>query len=104
LCIVDPRLSGDGGLLGRSIVGIFPSPARRHRALVRLGAAEHDLAGRPGMQVPPWAIAVFGALGALIVVLLAVVVVMLVWVSAMISMLFTVFPAAILHALLRFLW
>jgi hypothetical protein len=102
LCIVEPRSAADGGLLGRSFVPIFPSLARRHGALVRLGAAEHDLAGRPGMSLPPWAIAALAAVGVLVVVLLAVVIVMLVWVSAMISMLFTVGPTAVLHALLRY--
>jgi Zn-dependent protease with chaperone function len=101
LCIVDPRTPGDGGLLGRSILGIFPSPARRHRALVRLGAAERDVAGRR-MHVPWWGIALLAALGAVVVALLAVAIVMLIWVSAMISMVFTIFPTALLHALLRF--
>jgi hypothetical protein len=90
-------------MLGPSIVSIFPPLVRRHRALVRLGAAEHDFAGRSRRQIPAWGIALLGALGALVAVLLAVVIVMLIWVSAMISMVFTIFPTAILHGLLRFL-
>jgi len=42
-----------------------------------------------------------GALGVIVLGLLSVCVVLLVWVSVAISGLFTIFPTAILHAILR---
>ncbi len=94
----DPR-AGDGPF-GASIVPIFPSLARRERALVRMGA-HADLELRPRV---PLALAIVGI--ALLVVLgamMAVVVYLLAIVSTAFSGLFTLAPAAVLHVLLRWL-
>ena len=90
---------GQGGLFGGAIVPIFPSPERRGKALVRLGAHTAPVTHGASMPLP---------LAVLMVVLLSiagalmgVVAYLLVFVSTAISMLFTVLPAALLHALLR---
>jgi Zn-dependent protease with chaperone function len=96
LAVADPR--GHSGPFGRSIVPIFPSPQKRVAALTRMGA-HVSLQARPSM---PWPLAVVGAaLIAIVAALMSVVVFLLVMVSTAISGLFTIFPAAALHFLLR---
>jgi Zn-dependent protease with chaperone function len=88
----------DGGL-GSSVVPPFPSVERRERALARLGAHVTLDAHRL-----PWLLRL--ALAALLVVvagLLGLVVYLLMVVSVMLSGIFTLVPAALLHVLLRHL-
>jgi hypothetical protein len=89
---------GSGGPFGRSLVPIFPAVARRVAALNRMGA---HVSLAPHRRIP-WAMAaVLGLVGAVVGGLMAVVIVLLVVLSTALSGLFTLFPAAILHALLR---
>ncbi|MGE5243740.1 MAG: M48 family metalloprotease [Betaproteobacteria bacterium] len=91
---------GQGGPFGRSIVPIFPSPRKRMAALDRMGA-HVALAPRPPM---PWPAAlVLGGLLSVVGALMCLVVYLLVMVSAAVSGLFTIVPAAFLHYLLRWL-
>jgi Zn-dependent protease with chaperone function len=94
LAVVDPRSIGAFG----SVVPIFPSVARRVAALTRMGA---HVSLEPKPRVPWPLAAVFGALLALIAALMCVVIGLLVLVSTAMSGMFTFFPAAIAHALLR---
>ncbi len=89
---------GEGGLFGSSIVPIFPSIEKRVAALRRMGA---HVSLKPRPPMPWWLLAVFGVLGSIVVALLSVVVFLLVFVSTAISGLFTIFPAAALHFILR---
>jgi Zn-dependent protease with chaperone function len=88
------------GPFGTSIVPIFPSAEKRGAALVRMGAHISPAAKRP---IPPLLMAIFIALGAVIAGLLALVVYLLVIVSTALSGLFTIFPAAAIHFLLRWM-
>jgi hypothetical protein len=90
-----------GGLLGGSIVSIFPSTERRYEALGAMGANLRATRTRPAWPFP--LVAVMAVLGTVAAGLMGVVVVLLVWLSVAISGLFTVMPAAALHALLRWL-
>ena len=92
--------SGAGGPFGTSIVPIFPSIEKRVRALNRMGA-HTVIRARPPM--PTWLVVLFSAAAVVVGGLLSVVVVLLVWLSTAISGLFTIFPTAILHFLLRWL-
>jgi Zn-dependent protease with chaperone function len=98
LGIVDAK-SADRGLLGGSIVSMFPSIDKRLKALNLMGAQAAPTRSSWRLPAPLLALtigllSVAGALGALAAFLL-------VMVSVAMSMLFTAFPAAILHALLR---
>ena len=89
---------GQDGPFGQSIVPIFPSLEKRGAALVRMGAHIAP-ASRPRM---PWPVAlVIAVLLSIVGALMCVVVYLLVMVSAALSGLFTVVPAAFLHVLLR---
>jgi Zn-dependent protease with chaperone function len=90
----------DLGPFGRSAVPIFPSMERRNRALARMGA---HVALRPHTRMPWWLTMILGGLGALVGVLLCVVIYLLVIVSAALSGLFTIMPAAVLHLFLRWI-
>jgi hypothetical protein len=76
-----------------------PSPTARHRALVRLGAQPRP--ADPDSALPLWTrVLVTGAWG-LVGVLGVSLVPLLMLLSLMLSGLFTLLPAAALHALLR---
>jgi Zn-dependent protease with chaperone function len=100
LCVVDPGSKREASLLFGSFVSIFPSLQRRIDALVRMGAEERFLPTRR-YRLPLPALILIAVLSAIIGFLLVVVVVLLIWVSAALSGLFTLFPTALLHALLR---
>jgi Zn-dependent protease with chaperone function len=92
----DPRAKDSP--FSHSIVPIFPSLQKRVAALDRMGA-HVVLSPKPAW---PWPIAfVLGALLSVVAGLMTIVVFLLVMVSTAISGLFTVFPAAALHVLLR---
>jgi Zn-dependent protease with chaperone function len=100
LCVVDPGTKRDAGLLGGSFVSIFPSLQRRIEALVKMGAAAPSpLPHRPRM--PLLAVVLIAGLATIVAFLLGTVVVLLVLVSAALSGIFTLMPAAVIHALLR---
>jgi hypothetical protein len=90
----------NAGTLGVSIVPIFPSLQKRIAALDRMGA---HVELKPKAPMPWWLVAVLGAVAVIVLGLLGVVVYLLVLVSAALSGLFTLVPAGILHALLRYL-
>jgi Zn-dependent protease with chaperone function len=92
--------SGAGGPFGTSFVPIFPSIEKRVRALNRMGA---HTALQPKAPMPRWLVILISVAAVVVGGLMSVVVVLLVWVSTAISGLFTIFPAAILHFLLRWL-
>jgi Zn-dependent protease with chaperone function len=92
----DPH--GVDGPFGRSIVPIFPSVEKREKALVRMGA---HVAPEPRKPMPVWAVVIIGGLLSFAGALMAVAVVMLTMVSAALSGMFTIIPAAILHLILR---
>ncbi|HJZ78587.1 MAG TPA: M48 family metalloprotease [Vicinamibacterales bacterium] len=97
LAVADPR--AHSGPFGRSIVPIVPSPEKRVAALRRMGAHVSPKRARRSI---PWPLALFGgALVCLVAAMLSVVVFLLVMVSTAISGLFTIFPTAALHLLLR---
>jgi hypothetical protein len=86
------------GLLGGSVVPMFPSLQRRLRALQKMGANVTTPARRP----LDWRVFAFGVpLGILLVLLVAVLIVLLSYVSIPMSALFTGIPFAVLHLLLR---
>ncbi|HEU0199386.1 MAG TPA: M48 family metalloprotease [Burkholderiaceae bacterium] len=96
---VTPGSAVDGGLLGGQVVSIFPSIERRYKALGRMGAEMRPLHAAGALPLP--LVLLFGFLGALCGWLGMVAVVLLIWLSIALSGLFTIFPAALLHALLR---
>lgn len=96
-CVVAP--GSRGGLLGGGMVPMFPAIERRLRALTAMGAAARP-ADRPH---PPQAWLIGIPLFAVVGVLMAVVVVLLCWVSVALSMLFTWLPLALLSSLLRWM-
>lgn len=86
------------GLFSGSVVPMFPSLERRLRALRKLGATVQLRARKP----LDWRLIAFGVpLGTLLVVLVAILLVLLSYVSIPLSMLFTGIPFAVLHVLLR---
>jgi len=86
-----------GGLLGGSVVPLFPGLARRERSLRALGA--HVVPGRIGLPRAAWLF--IAALAALLAPACGVVVYLLLVLSVAMSGMFLVVPAAILHAILR---
>ena len=101
LCVVDPGSRQNSALLGGSYVSVFPPLERRLRALVRMGADPQHLETGGKRRLPILLTLVIAPLLALVGVLLCVVVVLVVWLSLALSGLFTILPAALLHALLR---
>jgi len=87
------------GLLGGEVLSIFPPVHRRGHALVRLGALTSPVAS-PAV-IPPAHLLLVAALGSIAAALMVVVTVLLVFVATAVSMIFTVLPASLLHALLR---
>ena len=91
--------AGAEGGLGSSMVPPFPSVERRERALARLGAHVTFEAHRL-----PWLLRLLLAVALVVLAgLLGLVVYLLMLVSVMLSGMFTLVPAALLHALLRHL-
>jgi Zn-dependent protease with chaperone function len=90
----------DLGPFGRSAVPIFPSMERRGRALVRMGA---HITQQPRTRMPWWLTLILGGLGAMVGGLLCLVIYLLVILSAALSGMFTIMPAAVLHLLLRWI-
>ncbi|HZH05524.1 MAG TPA: M48 family metalloprotease [Lautropia sp.] len=101
LCVVDPGSKQGSALLGGSYVSVFPPLQRRLKALVRLGANPQVVAGDTAARRPILVTLLIAVLLGLVAVLLCVVIVLLVWVSLALSGMFTLLPAALLHALLR---
>ncbi len=104
LCVVDPGTRGNAGLFGGWASAIaFPALRKRHRALQRMDADPVS----PGALAPdtrrlPPLVKLFIAVALpLVGVLMCIAVVLLVWLSAAMSGMFTILPAALLHAILR---
>ena len=89
-----------GGLLSGGIVSIFPPTMRRYKALGLLGATLQPIA-RERRALAPGTMVLIGALSALVAALMTFAVVLMIWLSFALSGLFTLMPAAALHALLR---
>jgi hypothetical protein len=103
LCFVDPGTRGSAGLFGSWASGIvFPRLDKRHQALQKLGADFVPPNKLVATRAIPLLAKIFIAFAVPTVgVLMCVVVVLLVWLSAALSGLFTIVPAALLHAILR---
>jgi Zn-dependent protease with chaperone function len=86
------------GPFGQSLVPIFPPIEKRVAALNRMGAHTQLEPRRP---MPTPLVVLFAVLLSICGALMAVVVFLLVMVSTAISGLFTIFPATLLHFLLR---
>ncbi len=93
LCVVAPQQAAG------MIVSVFPSVERRLAALVRMGASKQPVA--VPTAAPLWAKLLVGGLLVVMAGLVAVLLPLLVMASTMLTMLFTIMPIAILHALLR---
>ena len=91
---------GQDGPFGTSLVPIFPSIEKRGDALVRMGA---HIAPHHGQRMPWLAKVVLTVLLSIVGALLCLVIYLLVMLSAAVSGLFTIVPAALLHYLLRWL-
>jgi hypothetical protein len=87
------------GMLGGSAVPMFPSINRRLRALGTMGAH----VSRPRGQMPFWAMAIAVPLVVVLAGLVAIMLPLMVWLSAVLSMLFGGIPFAMVHVLLRWL-
>lgn len=94
LCVVAPK-QGTG-----MIISVFPSVQRRLAALVRMGASQQPVAA-PAPNASLWLRLLLGGLLVVASGLVAVLLPLLVMASTMLTMLFTIMPIAILHALLR---
>ena len=94
LCVVAPQQAAG------MIVSVFPSVERRLAALVRMGASNQPLVVSPPVA-PVWATLLVGSLLVVMAGLVAVLLPLLVMASTMLTMLFTIMPIAILHAVLR---
>jgi Zn-dependent protease with chaperone function len=97
---------GTGGgrgasLLSASVVPVFPPLSSREKALAKLGAQAHAIADGAFAQMPAALRALLVGAYGLCFALGAVAAGLLTVLSTMLSMLFTVAPAALLHALLR---
>ena len=101
LCVIDPGSKQNSAFLGGSYVSLFPPLPGRLKALVRQGADARHLGGAAASRQPILLTLVLALLLSGVVILLCVAVVLLVWVSLALSGLFTLLPAALLHALLR---
>jgi hypothetical protein len=94
LCVVAPQRAAG------MIIAVFPAVERRLAALVRMGASQQPQT-EPTAVTPLWATLLVGALLVVMAGLVAVLLPLLVMASTMLTMLFTIMPIAILHALLR---
>ncbi|WML89474.1 M48 family metalloprotease [Thiothrix lacustris] len=94
LCVVAPQQTTG------MIISVFPAVERRLAALVRMGASHQPMA-TPSSVSPLWIRLLVGGLLVVMAGLVAVLLPLLVIASTMLTMLFTIMPIAILHALLR---
>lgn len=101
LGVVGSARGEKGSILGGSIVGVFPSLSSREQALVRMGATSRPMKEHGLAALPVWARVVVIVLFAVLFALGGTAVVLMAWVSAALSMLFTIFPTALLHVALR---
>jgi Zn-dependent protease with chaperone function len=99
LAVVDP--GGREGLFAGGVMSPLPSLAARCQALVRLGAQPRPT--DPRSELPLWTRMLLAGAWSLAGVLGLTLVPLLVVLSFMLSGLFTLLPAAALHALLRWL-
>jgi Zn-dependent protease with chaperone function len=95
---VAPGPGGLDGPFGPTMVPIFPSQQKRLAALAQMGA---HVVQTPARSMPWPVVLVLAVLASILAGLMCIVVYLLVIVSAALSGLFTVVPAALLHALLR---
>ena len=100
LCILEPTRSAAGGsLLRKTFVSMFPPPRARHRALCRLGANNREL---PGAAAPDsWPLRVSRALLFSVFALITAAVLGAIACAYCLSLIMTLFPIAMLHAILR---
>lgn len=99
MSVLHSGMGSGGSVFGASPVPMFPSLQRRLKALGRMGATVH----LRKMRLPLGLWFIFAPLIAIAAVLMCVVIVLLVYLSAAISMLMTGLPASLLNALLRWL-
>ena len=99
LCIVQPGKDRDSALVG-SYGLIYPSTARRHRALMRLGASDHRVSLET-MAIPFWRWLILVPLGTAFVGLFVVLIGLLLFGSSLLSLMLTIGPAVALHYILR---
>jgi Zn-dependent protease with chaperone function len=98
-CLFAPGRVGNAGLLRKSWVAIFPPPAARHDALVKMGASKRAFPGVYAKQSLPVRIAraalfsLFGVIGVFVIGAMGC--------AYCFSLLGTFFAIAILHAILR---
>jgi len=98
LCIVDPAATR--GIFGDSFIPIFPPPALRHQALVRMGATERSSAG--ARSAPAWLLNIIYLLLSLILGPFLLAMMMSAAMASMAtSCVFTLMPISILHHFLR---
>lgn len=104
LAVVGTGSRSGGSILSASVVPIFPPLSRREQALAKMGAhAQSVAAGGAFSRLPgPLRALIVGAY-ALCFVLGGLAVYLLIVLSAAVSGMFLIVPAALLHALLRFL-
>jgi hypothetical protein len=103
LCVVNPGTRGSAGLFGSwASTIVFPGLDKRHKALQKLGADYVPASELATSRKLSFLVKLFLAVALPTVgVLMSVAVVLLVWLSAALSGMFTILPAAILHAILR---
>jgi len=101
LAVVEPprnQKHRGSSFIDGAVVSYYPEMRQRLEALAAQGA---DVSLAPKAGMPLHVLALVAPLAALVVVLFAVLIYLLVVVSLMLSMLFTFFPVALLHVLLR---
>lgn len=99
LCIVQPGKDRDSTLAGRYGL-IYPSAARRHRALMRLGASNYRVSPEI-IATPFWGWLMLVPLGTAFVGLFVLLIGLLLSGSILFSMMLTMGPAFALHCILR---
>lgn len=95
--------AGGGSLLAASVVPVIPSIAAREKALVKLGASVHPVAGGGLASLPTGLRVAIAVLVGILAILGGVAVYLLTMLSVAMSALFLVFPTALLHVFLRWL-
>jgi Zn-dependent protease with chaperone function len=103
LAVVGMGSSAGGSILGASVVPVFPPISAREKALAKMGAHAQPIADGAFAQLPLPMRVLLSALFGLCFVLGGVAVYLLIILSAAVSGLFLIMPAALLHALLRML-
>jgi Zn-dependent protease with chaperone function len=99
LCVVDPAAT-TRGIFGDSFIPIFPPPALRHQALVRMGATERSVQG--ARSAPAWLLnVIYLCLAMILGPLLLAMMISGAMASMAASGLFTLMPVFALHHFLR---